>query len=495
MKKITVLALFFTLLSVKAQDFRDNIQLIVTPNVTDANADFGYASSIHGNKFVVGARGEVSNTTSQEPGAVYVYEKQATSNWTLLYRYTPGDGLTGDDFGYAVDVYDNITVVGARKHTANSFPDSGAVYVYELDNNGILVREDKLVSPQLSNDDYFGHSVSIHGNYIAVGAIYEQDQNGAYVGAVHVFKRDTNGDWIFNQTLFKPSPIAGDEFGQAVKIFNDKIIVGAHKAGTNNKGTAHVFQLNTTTSNWDYIQDLGVATSQTSNRQFGFSVDINDSYAVVGALAINDAFLFELDGGSWVHNSSFNNAINVTGGTGGSVALYDSYAVVGSPSADSGKGMATVLTKNITTNNWELLQTFSSDQEGITSTNSSVGFGRSVSIYNQNILIGAFNGNNEQTATYESGLVTIYETNSTLSIENQPHNLGIDVFPNPFLDELKITVSENATLRKVELYNTTGQKLLQTTSTKINGFKLSKGVYFMKVYTNYFTSVIRVLKE
>lgn len=499
MKKIiTSFVLLFSIL-LNSQNFRDNIQKVTTQNLSDLNADFGYATSIHGNKFAVGARGEVSNTTTQETGAVYIYEKQNLSNWTLLYRYSPNDGSLGDEFGYSVDIYENTTVVGARKHDKNSVIDFGAAYVYELDNNGILIREQKLISPSNAlNTVNFGHSVSIYENYIVVGALYDIAQNaGSVPGAVHIFKKDTNNNWIFFQTLNAPNPLNGDEFGNAVSIYKDKIIVGAHKTGATNKGATYIYQLNNNSQSWDFVQELNINVSQNSNRQFGFSVDINDKYAIVGALNLNKAYLFEVDSnGNWNNiNNSFDIALSISGGTGASVSLFDNYAIVGSPSAVNG-GSATILKKNLSNNNWELLQTVNANQENITSTSSNIGFGRSVSMHNQNIIVGAYNGNNEQTPTYESGLVTIYETNTVLSINNENEfNSKLKLYPNPFSNNLKINGLNDEDNFEITIFDINGKSLMKSNKTLINTSKLKKGFYYVKIRQENKTKFYKVIKK
>ncbi len=484
MKKITLLITILIFTIGFSQDFRDNVQLIDTPNLTDTNADFGYAAKIFNNKIVIGARGEIANASTQEPGAVYVYEKQTTSNWVQLNRFSINDGLTGDDFGYAVDIYNNTIVAGARKYDTNSVTDSGAVYVYEIGNNGI-VDEQTLVSPQIRLFNWFGSSVSVSDSYIVIGEPFytnnANNQGGA--GAVHIFKKDSNGDWIFDHTLISPNQLDGNEFGNAVKIYNNKIIIGAQKEGATNRGRAYIYQLNNITENFDYVQTLDISSQQT-NTQYGFSVDINEEYAIVGALGLNKAYLFELDSsnGIWNLNNSLDNLLTITGGTGASVSLFDNYAVVGSPSYTGG-GAATVFKRNNSSNQWELLQSLLPAQENITSTQTSINFGRAVSMYNQNILVGAYNGNSEQTPTYESGLVALYETNTTLGIDEQYSQKPIEFYPNPVKDYFFINT--NYAFDDVRLYDIHG-KIVNTfkRTYAYNISNLESGIYFVSLSNN-----------
>lgn len=47
--------------------------------------------------------------------------------------------------------------------------------------------------------DFFGNSVSISGNYAAIGAPWDDDK-GIESGSVYVYKKE-NGEWNFKQKL------------------------------------------------------------------------------------------------------------------------------------------------------------------------------------------------------------------------------------------------------------------------------------------------------
>ena len=78
---------------------------------------------------------------------------------------------------------------------------------------------------------------------------------------------------------------------------------------------------------------------------------------------------------------------------------------------------------------------------------------------------------------WESPLNTL----SSVSINNK-ENLDYIIYPNPAKD--KITISTNAKSINVKIFNLTGQKVIETTTKKVNVSNLAKGYYIVKVRSN-----------
>ncbi len=69
----------------------------------------------------------------------------------------------------------------------------------------------------------------------------------------------------------------------------------------------------------------------------------------------------------------------------------------------------------------------------------------------------------------------------------------VSVYPNPFQDILNI--DSKSIISKVEIFNTAGQKLIQSKETKIPTQNLISGIYFVKVHTNKGVETIKILKK
>ena len=91
--------------------------------------------------------------------------------------------------------------------------------------------EPKLTAGDGAASDEFGHSVSIDGDTVVIGARYDDDK-GSNSGSAYVFTRDMPSDlasgWTQVAKLTAGDGAAGDEFGWSVSIDGDTVVVGAH---------------------------------------------------------------------------------------------------------------------------------------------------------------------------------------------------------------------------------------------------------------------------
>ena len=71
---------------------------------------------------------------------------------------------------------------------------SGSAYVYKRTGSA-WAQEAKLIPSGGAEEDWFGHSVSISGDYAVVGADGDDD-NGSASGSAYVFKR-TGTSWAW----------------------------------------------------------------------------------------------------------------------------------------------------------------------------------------------------------------------------------------------------------------------------------------------------------
>ncbi len=115
-----------------------------------ANDTFGLSVAVSGDTAIIGASNEDSNATtvggdgsnnsSTHSGAAYAFTRSGTL-WTQQAYLKAGNAEAGDRFGISVAVSDGTAIVGAFLEasnattvggdgTNNSFPDSGAAYVF-----------------------------------------------------------------------------------------------------------------------------------------------------------------------------------------------------------------------------------------------------------------------------------------------------------------------------------------------------------------------------
>jgi hypothetical protein len=214
---------------------------------------FGQSVAIDGNTAVIGAYGEdggiggVNGNSSDESqpgsGAAYVFVRKG-SVWSQQAYLKAATPLGGDSLGLSVAISGNTIVAGAYQDDVSG-SDSGAAYVF-VRTGSTWTQQAKLKAAAPDALDYFGWSVSIFGDSIAVGARGEDsstpaingnqnDDSLSSAGAAYIFTR-TGATWAQESYLKAPTPLMNGYLGTAVSLHGDKVLVGApaDPAGTGN---------------------------------------------------------------------------------------------------------------------------------------------------------------------------------------------------------------------------------------------------------------------
>ncbi len=247
--------------------------------------EFGGSVAISGNTIVVGAVLADSNL-----GAAYVFT-EPSSGWgdmTQVAELTASDGVAGDGFGDAVSISGNTIVVGADNASVGANGSQGAAYVFTEPAAGWanMTQTAKLVAPNGQADADFGEAVSIGGNTIIVGADNPDHLNAE--GAAYVYTEPSTGWANMTQAaeLTASDGTASDFFGSSVSISGNTVVVGAWDAnvGANTgQGTAYVFT--EPTGGWANRTQTAKLTASdgAAYDYFGISVSISGNMVVVGA--------------------------------------------------------------------------------------------------------------------------------------------------------------------------------------------------------------------
>ena len=251
--------------------------------------------------------------------------------------FAVNDGISGDEFGLKVDIDGDYAIVGSPNHDIGIQTDMGSAYIFKR-NNGAWTQHAKLTSSDFDKNKFFGTSVSISGEYAIIGA--PGDSIGtSYQGSVYIFKR-TGDIWAQHAKLISNDGSNGDAFGSAVAIDGNYAIVGAPQndvGGFTNRGSAYVFIRSGVT--WAQQSHLS-PTGGVSSDAFGSSVDISGSYAVVGA-PFDDgsnstnrgcAYVFSRIGGLWSQQAQLIPSYALTDTQFGySVSISGSSVIIGNP--------------------------------------------------------------------------------------------------------------------------------------------------------------------
>jgi len=278
-------------------------------------------------------------------GSVYVLKRDGDHVWYLDEKLTAPDGAENDEFGYAIAVSGNFAVIGAPDADYPS-SNTGSAYVF-ADSSATWDQGTKLPQSDPGVGDNFGEAVAIDGDYIFVGAPFDDDL-GSNSGSVHTFKRDSSGVWQETGKITAGAQgSSGDRFGSALDISGRYALVGAPYDDdiTSNAGAVHAFQLDSDDKTWAYVKKLTPADSDSGF--FGSSVALEGSAAVIGtrddderALYAGASYIFRRDvNGDWDDGTKIFAYDSQSGDRfGNSVAISENYAVAGSKQGDNDNG-------------------------------------------------------------------------------------------------------------------------------------------------------------
>jgi|GEM_PF-7128611 len=317
---------------------------------SDIRADdyFGYSLAVDGQWLVVGAHRADGN--GGQCGAAYVF-RQENGQWTEWAKLTADDQQAGDFFGYSVDVSGNRIVVGAYLEDRPTLTNAGAAYVYDFNVTSQQWEQTvKLLDANADGGDYFGWTVACSGDDVIVGSPLD-DTPSTSAGSIHHFR--WNGTSWDQHTLNGAN--GGDEFGTAVDIRGDYLLVGAHKyhGAAADSGSAFLYRRSGAWNAWGTPKTLE-RTGADTNHYLGYSVALSDDYAVLGAYNANPssvtgaglACLYNLDDFDQVGIQYEIDVLNPTTPVGGAnmghaVAISAQYVTAGAykdhaPDSDSG---------------------------------------------------------------------------------------------------------------------------------------------------------------
>jgi len=290
---------------------------------------FGYAVAIDGDTVVIGApledsmatgvNGNQGDNSLEEPGAAYVFVRSGTT-WTQQAYLKASNTDDLDLFGSSVAIDGDTVVVGAFLEASSAVgvngnqgndvntPSAGAAYVF-VRTGTTWSQQAYLKASNTEKNDFFGSSVAVYQDTVAVGA-YGEDGNSAGIngnqnnnsaadaGAVYVFTR-SGSTWSQQAYIKASNPGPQDFFGESLALDGDTLVVGATGEDSSATGT-------------DGDQNA-------------------DSALESGA-----AYVFSRSGNTWTQ-SSYVKALNTGAGDlfGTSVAVYQNTVAVGAPGEDS----------------------------------------------------------------------------------------------------------------------------------------------------------------
>ena len=345
-------------------------------------------------------------------------EIATTMSMQDLNKLTASDGAAGDGFGGSVAISGDTVVVGAPRDDNDLGNDSGSAYIYERDTaTGLFHQSAKLTASDAEDGDTdtghdFGGSVAISGDTVVVGAKYYNKYNiGFMPGSAYIYERPGTGwtDATQSAKLTASDADTIDAFGDSVAISGDTVVVGANSDDDlgSASGSAYIYEKPVT--GWTDANQSAKLYNPfgAANERFGSSVSISGNTVVVGTNgdgysppAYYSAYIYERDTATGLfHQSAKLTASDGAedDGFGRSVAISGDTVVVGASHSDDASGSAYIYERPGT--GW-----IDATQSAKLTASDAVAysydyFGNSVSISGDTVVVGA-SGNDDLGSAY-----------------------------------------------------------------------------------------------
>jgi outer membrane protein assembly factor BamB len=369
-------------------------------NANGASSYHGRSVAISGNYAIVGAHGE-DDISSPDSGKAYIYNVTTGELVWALDNPNAYSTITNDNFGLSVAISGNYAAVGAINEDDASGISSGKAYIFNVTTGQLVCTLNNPNAYSTSVFDSFSNSLAISGNYAIVTAWGEdQASTGSGSGKAYIFNV-TTGQLIW--TLNNPNAYStsqDDNFGTSVAISGNYAILGANNedaADGLQSGKAYIY--NVTTGALVHTLNNPNAYSTGLNDNFGFSVGISGNYAIVGAFNEDDAsgttsgkvYIYNVTTGAllWTLNNPTAYSTGADDNFGYSVAISGNYAIVGAGYEDdeSGTTSGKVYIYNVTTG--ALLYTL--NNPNAYGTGAGDYFGQPLAISGNYVIVSAYN--------------------------------------------------------------------------------------------------------
>lgn len=258
---------------------------------------FGRSVVLDGDQAIVGAPGWYRATTNAA-GRVYVFHRDEAS-WSVGTSLAPADSFVGDDFGFPLALGGQTLLAG--RGTAGSYAfytKNGVESVHVFTESSGTWQPEALLRPTDGGDEsHHGTAVALDGDRCVIGLPYDDSGVNDYRhGSAYILKRET-GAWTLESRLTHPIPNMTAEFGLAVGLEDDLVVIGSENGA---------FAYRRSESGWD-LEEALTPSGRAKDDKFGGAVAISQGRIAVGAPFIHYrsfgshgiVYLFARDRSDW----------------------------------------------------------------------------------------------------------------------------------------------------------------------------------------------------
>ncbi|MFN8319694.1 MAG: FG-GAP repeat protein [Saprospiraceae bacterium] len=323
--------------------------LDATPGVSE---HFGYSVSISDDYAVVGNAKDTEFGITRCGSATVFKRNNVSNNWESQGKLFNLNPAQDDNFGYSVSISGDYIIVGANYDDENAIVNTGSAVIFKRNTStNIWENQGKIINPAAANSDFFGSSVSIFGDFAIVGAPND-NENGIYCGSATIFKwNNNNNTWESQGKIIGQTPTSNEQFGTSVFLNGKYLAIGTLYEYQNNlyNGSVTLYTKNQNTNTWEFSKIKNGPSSAAGDR-FGGSISVSDNYLMVGAdyrtengnLNAGSVTIYKRYENNWIEHESFSCPVTEAQSRFGFSLSLDPNSrkfVVGAPGFDNYSGL------------------------------------------------------------------------------------------------------------------------------------------------------------
>ncbi len=308
------------------------------PNAGERGRGFGFKVATSGEDVLTGVPSSESGDNLYPGGAYLVNLAQTPGLGTQ--RIDSGTPVLPERFGRTLAMSGDLAVFGTDPSGGIGSGSSGSAYIYRRVAND-WVREAVLKSDQ--PNDEFGEAVAISGDQVIVAAPSRNNSFGARAGSVFAYRKSA-GIWQLHREIFAADAAPHSFFGMRLDASNNWLTVGSpweRIGAVPRAGSVRVFKR--VADEWVHHVKL-LAPDGTENDNFGDAIGISGANLAVGAPGTGgtpneyrgSVYMYALQSDLWQLQSTLGPGTPMFVAFGASVALADDLLLVGAPTQNRG---------------------------------------------------------------------------------------------------------------------------------------------------------------
>lgn len=190
--------------------------------------------------------------------------------------YVGKDNWGPEEYIRTIAISEEVLVAGDSYYGGRT----GVVFVHEKDSSGVWNQTMQITPPNIDVQAQFGQSLSTDGNLLVVGAPNDRELDGS----AFIYQR-TETMWVQVAMLAPEDPENIMEFGHAVDVKGNVVVVADNLYGSEGKGAVFVYQYSSDLLQWGLID---IISNHSCVGKFGDSLEITNGINLVIGCPLDD---------------------------------------------------------------------------------------------------------------------------------------------------------------------------------------------------------------